>query len=430
MVRAALAASLAVAFALIAGTARPAASLGTIGTSGQITFDSGTKSIGYSTQIVNSDGTGTHQFLPTGSEQVVWAPDGQRVAFARLANGQVDVYVMNADGSGLHAVTSSPGNDASPSWAPDGTHLAFDSDRNGEGDIFTVALDGSGEKQITPAGSGEWFPSWSPAGDRIAFEKDGANDGQIWVMNTDGSGAYNASHTAGYNLIPDFSPDGKWIAFESGAAQTDVFIMRVDGTGRTQLTSDAGYDGTPDWSPDGAKIVFHAERPDRDIFTMNKDGTNQARLAGIPANRDWFPDWRPPLCTVKDVVDGDTFDCTDGTRVNMLQIDAPELGACGGDWAKAALQNIFLPPGRKVALAFDTSITDASGAALAAPIWLGDDGTDYNLSIVMAYVGLAHASSIGSGNTKYQAWANASETWAHSAGWNMWAPGKPFVGGC
>lgn len=429
MLRIALA-SMIVMVVLAHNGGRPAASLGNIGTSGRITFDSGTKSVGFSVQIVNPDGSDMHEFLPTGSQQVVWSPDAKRVAFARMVGATADVFVMNADGSGLRRLTTDPGNDASPSWSPDGARIAFDSDRNGTGDVYVINVDGTGETLLSPPGSNEWFPSWSPAGDRIAFESDRSGDRDIWVMNTDGSAAYNASHAAGADLKPDFSPDGKRIAFEGGVADTDVFVMNSDGSGRTQLTSGTGYNGSPDWSPDGTKIVFHSDRSNRDIFTMNANGSAQVRLAGIVANRDWFADWQPPLCTVAAVVDGDTFDCTDGTRVNMLQIDAPELGACGGDWAKSALQFIFLPPGRQVALAFDTTTADPAGGVLAAPIWLGVDGTDYNLSIVMAYVGLARASGVGAGNAKYQSWANASQGWAQAAQWNMWAPGKPFDGGC
>jgi endonuclease YncB( thermonuclease family) len=63
-------------------------------------------------------------------------------------------------------------------------------------------------------------------------------------------------------------------------------------------------------------------------------------------------------CTVASVVDGDTFDCTDGTRVRLLQINTPELSECGGQWAKAALGNIFLTSGRQVRLDYDAVTED------------------------------------------------------------------------
>jgi endonuclease YncB( thermonuclease family) len=74
------------------------------------------------------------------------------------------------------------------------------------------------------------------------------------------------------------------------------------------------------------------------------------------------------LCTVASVVDGDTFDCTDGTRVRLLQINTPELNECGGQWVKAALGNIFLTPGRQVRLDYDTVVEDRYDRHLAAPL--------------------------------------------------------------
>ncbi len=135
-------------------------------------------------------------------------------------------------------------------------------------------------------------------------------------------------------------------------------------------------------------------------------------------------------CTIQSVTDGESFTCTTGRQVRMLQLDAPLPGQCGGDWAKAALQYIFLTPGRTVYLRYDGTKLDAQGRTLAAPIWRGADGADYNLSIVMLYVGLARAADVGAGNVAYHDWAFASEHWAAVAQWNMWAPAKPFTGGC
>jgi len=136
----------------------------------------------------------------------------------------------------------------------------------------------------------------------------------------------------------------------------------------------------------------------------------------------------PAGCTVQRVIDGDTFVCDDGIHVRMLQINAPEIGACGGVWAGAALRNIFLRPGTYVRLDYDAVTLDRYGRTLAAPIVTGSDGAEYNISIVMVYVGLARAAYYGD-NAKYLDWARAAETWAHNAGWNMWEAGGPFAGG-
>jgi subtilisin family serine protease len=149
--------------------------------------------------------------------------------------------------------------------------------------------------------------------------------------------------------------------------------------------------------------------------------------AAVKAVRDGRPPGSP--CVVESVEDGESFTCG-GQRIRMLQMDAPDLSQCGGQWAKDALNNIFLTPGRTVYLRYDSTRVDRDGRLLAAPLWRGNDGNDYNLAVIMVYVGLAKAADVGSGNLAFHDWSFASETWARTAGWNMWAPGKAFAGGC
>lgn len=142
-----------------------------------------------------------------------------------------------------------------------------------------------------------------------------------------------------------------------------------------------------------------------------------------PTTAGAFPD----QCEVDRVIDGDTFVCLGGPTVRMLQIDAVEKNRCGGAWATLALSNIFLPVGARVRLQYDAVKTDRYGRTLAAPIARGADGADYNISIVMVYVGLAKAAYYGD-NAMLLDWATAAENWARTAQWNMWAPGGPYNG--
>ncbi len=136
-----------------------------------------------------------------------------------------------------------------------------------------------------------------------------------------------------------------------------------------------------------------------------------------------------PSCVVWQVIDGNSFICggPGGTTVRLMETSAPALDACGGAWAKAALEFIFLPVGRAIRLDYGTAIEDGNGAIQAAPIATGTDGVDYNMSVVMVYVGLARASSLD-GNTKYADWLAGADVWARVAQWNMWAPDGPFNG--
>jgi hypothetical protein len=117
----------------------------------------------------------------TGHTDPAWSPDGRRIAFARYTTTtewmKGDIFVVNADGSGLRQVTQVAGNQMAvgPSWSPDGRRIAFQlvtsrrpvlfvtdiAVRNVTSDIWTIAADGSDPRQLTADGrSAE--PAWGP----------------------------------------------------------------------------------------------------------------------------------------------------------------------------------------------------------------------------------------------------------------------------
>jgi TolB protein len=113
---------------------------------------------------------------------------GGEIAFTSDADGDVEVYAMHADGSGVHQVTDRPGEDSFPAWSPDGTSIAFYSSSSGsEPDVYVIAADGSRLRRLTDDPASDADPDWSPDGSRILFSS--RRDGQlaIWVMDADGS---------------------------------------------------------------------------------------------------------------------------------------------------------------------------------------------------------------------------------------------------
>ena len=85
--------------------------------------------------VVNADGSGKRILTRTAwnFEAPAWSPDGRKLAFERrvgpLAKGQcgcdIDLFVMNADGSGQRNLTRNPVYDYRPVWSPDGQKLVF-----------------------------------------------------------------------------------------------------------------------------------------------------------------------------------------------------------------------------------------------------------------------------------------------------------------
>jgi Tol biopolymer transport system component len=150
------------------------------------------------------DGSDERELSKTPSAQfnAVYSPDQTLIAFARAdSTRQLQIWVMNADGSGERQLTQFTAEDGSPqwpSWTSDGARLAIQSgkySRNAPAEntahIWVIDVK-SGAATKLNAHSTPYLdetPSWFPDGKRIAFQSDRTGRMEIWVMNADGSGA-------------------------------------------------------------------------------------------------------------------------------------------------------------------------------------------------------------------------------------------------
>jgi TolB protein len=125
--------------------------------------------------VINADGSGFAR-LTNGAgreKQASWSPDGKKIAFISDRDGNDEVYVMAAsdgaapDGTGAGGseptrLTDSPEDDSYPTWSPDGRCLAFVSRRGDAWELYIMNADGSGLRKLV--GSVDWGsgPSWAP----------------------------------------------------------------------------------------------------------------------------------------------------------------------------------------------------------------------------------------------------------------------------
>jgi TolB protein len=150
------------------------------------------------------DGTNERELSKTPSAQFngVYSPDQKQIAFARMdSTRQLQVWVMNADGTAERQLTQFKADDGSPqwpAWSPDGTLLAIQSGKynrqaptENTAHIWVVDVKSGATTKLNAHDKPylDETPSWFPDGRRIAFQSDRTGRMEIWVMNADGSGA-------------------------------------------------------------------------------------------------------------------------------------------------------------------------------------------------------------------------------------------------
>ncbi len=226
-----------------------------------------------------------------------WSPDGTRIAFTTfrppVEGTPPAIYVMNADGTDQHLLIE---NAFGPSWSPDGRRIAFSRDVDGNVDVYVMNTDGTGLVRLTDDPARDVSPTWSPDSAQIAFvQGDGSGFGPLYAMSADGS---NGREVLASPLVgdPRWSPDGERIVFETPRRDnpdgpTDIFLVNADGSGLTRLTDDEARELSPSWSPDGSEIVLSSDRVGvRQIYVMNVDGSGLTEVTSGP-DPAFFPAW-------------------------------------------------------------------------------------------------------------------------------------------
>jgi TolB protein len=180
------------------------------------------------------------------------SPDGQTIVFTSLKDGDLELYTMKTDGSGIRRLTTTPGYDGGAFFSPDGKQIVYRAwhptdtalttyktllgqklVRPNRMEIWLMNADGSGQRQVTSLGGANFAPFFTPDGTRIIFSSNHksprSRNFDLYVVKTDGTGLEQITFDTEFDGFPMFSPDGKQLVWASnrgakGPGETNLFM--------------------------------------------------------------------------------------------------------------------------------------------------------------------------------------------------------------
>ena len=272
--------------------------------------------------------------------EAYWSPDGKRLIFqsTRPPYGCDQIFIMNADGSDQHMVSTGKGATTCAYFLPDNKHIIYASthlagaacpapaDRS-RGyvwavypgyDIFLATDDGKIEKRLTdtPGYDAEGTVNWKTG--TIIYTSMASHDLDLWTMHTDGSGKKQITSQIGYDGGGTFSRDGSHLVWRSyyppspellatykglladnltTPMKMEIVVANGDGSNAKVITHFGCASFAPTFTPDGKQIVFASNKHECDsrhfeLYKINLDGSGLEQVTQFGGFTS-FPEFSP-----------------------------------------------------------------------------------------------------------------------------------------
>jgi Tol biopolymer transport system component len=170
------------------------------------------------------------------------SPDGKTIVWTSVRDGDLDIYAMDLDGSHHRRLTDDVGYDGGAFFSPDSKRIVYRASHPtdpaeiaqykellsqrlvepGQLELFVMNADGSGKRQVTSNGASNFSPFFHPDGKRIVFSSNVETRGgggrpsfHLYLVGDDGTGLERLTFDGQFNSFPMFSPDGKRVVWVS-----------------------------------------------------------------------------------------------------------------------------------------------------------------------------------------------------------------------
>lgn len=221
--------------------------------------------------------TGNVGWFVSSGQNLSWTPD-DRLVFVSNESGNLDIWLMDADGGNRRQLTSNSGQNSNPVVSLDGRRIVFTSNRSGARNIWRMDLDGNNPLQLT-SGTGEAFPSVSPDGKWVFYTSSQEGIPRVWKVSIDGGSPLQVAKPP--SLAPSVSPDGKLLAYLFPEAAdplgppNHIAIIPIEGGDPIKTFKyEVGRVNTPftQWSLDGKSIMYAVSANVTNIWSQPLDG--------------------------------------------------------------------------------------------------------------------------------------------------------------
>jgi parallel beta-helix repeat protein len=185
----------------------------------------------------------------------MFSPDQSKIAFTSNRAGNMDIWVMDSDGSNPIRLTDGAGEYSKPSWSKDGEKIVFVSTQDDKDSIYIIDADGQNFTQILHNDNSNTDPVWDTKGKGILFASDKRGDREIYTLQLTGSKTVQLSLSAGQSSQPDTGPAAQVDPIEnsedssSKKSPTENVVMNSLATGDgTTLSIESGQGVSGDQS--------------------------------------------------------------------------------------------------------------------------------------------------------------------------------------